>query len=275
LQVHIELVYCMGVAAFASAVVRFYQPHSLNRATLTERRQSMKYLQVKDWDKFQHYKDRNPPWIKLETDTFMKYEFGLLSDASKLLAVCIWTLASRYKDPKLGLVPADLEYIKRQCNLGNLIKNEHLKELIEQGFIVDASNALADCKQSARPETYSKEGYSKEAEQRRNIDRFENFWNEYGKIGSKQNALKAFNRIKGVEYETIIAGLRKYQEWARANTWYSPKHASTWLNAKGWEDEYTIQQQPPATKSKHQRAKEALGLSAEPETINVTPANMF
>ena len=126
----------------------------------------MKHLTVKDWGKFQHYKDRNPPWIKLETDTFMKYEFGQLSDASKLLAVCIWTLASRYKDPKLGLVPADLEYIKRQCNLGDLITEEHLKELINQGYIIDASDALADCKQSAIPETetYSKETYKKETE---------------------------------------------------------------------------------------------------------------
>ena len=41
-------------------------------------------LKIKDWDKFQHYKDRNPPWIKLSTDTFQNYDFSRLQDASKL-----------------------------------------------------------------------------------------------------------------------------------------------------------------------------------------------
>lgn len=73
-------------------------------------------------------------------------------------------------------------------------------------------------------------------------DDFENFWNEYGKIGSKQKALKVFKKIKGVDYETIIAGLRRYQSYARANAhWYHPQHASTWLNDRGWESEYPIE----------------------------------
>jgi hypothetical protein len=25
----------------------------------------VRYLRVKNWSEFQHYKDRNPPWIKL------------------------------------------------------------------------------------------------------------------------------------------------------------------------------------------------------------------
>jgi hypothetical protein len=125
------------------------------------------YLKVKDWEQFQHYKDRNPPWIKLSTDTFQDYEFSRLQDASKLLAICIWTLASRYKDPKKGLVPADFKYIKSQCGLGDFVKEEHLKELIEQGFVIDASNMLADRKQSAIPET---ETYSKETEEEKKKD---------------------------------------------------------------------------------------------------------
>lgn len=209
----------------------------------------MNYLQVKDWAKYQHYKDRNPPWIKLETDTFMKYEFGLLSDASKLLAVCIWTLASRYKDPKLGLVPADLEYIKRQCNLGDSIKIEHLKELIDQGFIIDASNALADCKQSASPETYSKEAYSEETEERHILVDFDGFWEAYGKIGNKQQAVKSYNKAikEGYLHFDIMQGLNNYQKYCIALNQEQRfiKHASTWLNNRGWEDEYTIQHRSP------------------------------
>jgi len=213
----------------------------------------MTYLKVKDWDSFQHYKDRNPPWIKLSTDTFQDYEFSRLQDASKLLAICIWTLASRYKDPKEGLVPADLDYIKSQCGLGKSITIEHLKELIEQGFIIDASGMLADCKQSAIPETYRKEGYSKEVEQRQNIGEFDSFWNAYGKIGNKQQALKSYNKAikEGVNHEAIIAGLEKYQTYCRELRQEQKyiKHASTWLNNRGWEDEYHIN----ATETKQQR----------------------
>lgn len=93
------------------------------------------YITVKNWTRFQHYKDRNPPWIKLATDTFQDYEFACLQDASKLLALCIWTLAARYKDPKLGHVPADLTWIKSQCGLGEMVQPEHMQELIDKGFI--------------------------------------------------------------------------------------------------------------------------------------------
>ena len=122
-------------------------------------------MKVKKWEDFQHYKDRNPPWIKLATDLFQDYEFSTLSDASKLLAVCIWTLASRYKDPKLGLVPDDIDWIKKQCGLGNTINDKCLQELEKSGFIVRDSKSLAKRKQSARPETETEgETYSKEKE---------------------------------------------------------------------------------------------------------------
>lgn len=106
----------------------------------------MSSLRVKNWDRYQHYKDRCPPWIKLATDTFQNYEFSRLSDASKLLALCIWTLASR---SKAGEVPNDFEYLKAQGCLGPMVKPEHLKELVLQGFLESDSEALATREQSA------------------------------------------------------------------------------------------------------------------------------
>ena len=107
-------------------------------------------LKIKNWDKYQHYKDRCPPWIKLDTGTFQNYDFARLQDASKLLAICIWTLAARSKE---GEVPPDFEWIKSQCGLGSFVNIDNLKELINKGFIIDASNALASCLQDASPET--------------------------------------------------------------------------------------------------------------------------
>ena len=101
-------------------------------------------ISVKNWRKFQHYKNRNPPWIKLATSTFQDYEFSCLQDASKLLAFCIWTLAARFED---GELPADLDYIKAQTGV-TIPTLENLHDLENNGFIVIASNLLAGCKQN-------------------------------------------------------------------------------------------------------------------------------
>jgi hypothetical protein len=125
---------------------------------------AMEYLIIPNWENHQHYKDRSPPWIKLSTSTFQDYEFARLQDASKLLAVCIWTLASRYSTSTEGRIPCDFEFIKRQCNLSDFVTIDNLQELINKGFLISDSVMLAECKQGVRPETYSKEAYSKETE---------------------------------------------------------------------------------------------------------------
>lgn len=53
------------------------------------------YFRVVNLDRFQHYKDRNPPWIKLHASVLDHYEFSRLPDASKQHLMLIWLLASR------------------------------------------------------------------------------------------------------------------------------------------------------------------------------------
>lgn len=76
-------------------------------------------------------------------------------------------------------------------------------------------------------------------------NQFDDFWNEYPSVGvpkgSKQDAIKKFNKLilEGVNYEKIIGGVRDYAEYARGTGSYT-KHAVTWLNARGWEDDYSF-----------------------------------
>ena len=58
---------------------------------------------VKNWEKFQHYRDRNPPWIRFYVEVLDDYkadgaenDFHALPDDAKLTMVLIWALASRY-----------------------------------------------------------------------------------------------------------------------------------------------------------------------------------
>jgi hypothetical protein len=126
----------------------------------------MKHFRVRNWDKFQHYKNRNPPWIKLHTELLENYEFASLQDASKLLAICIWMLAAR-SDNK---IPADPDWIKSKCNLKSKVD---LEPLFSFGFIEwiqelpsteqVASNTLAESKQSADSEERRDRGEAEDA----------------------------------------------------------------------------------------------------------------
>ena len=108
----------------------------------------MKYLRIKNWDKLQHYKDRNPPWIKLHTKILCDYEFSCLQDDSKLLLILLWVLASKLSNK----IPFDVHWIENQLN----IKKANLQPLIDSGFIevfLNDSKMIADCKQDACLET--------------------------------------------------------------------------------------------------------------------------
>jgi hypothetical protein len=112
----------------------------------------MRHFRVRNWDKFQHYKNRNPPWIKLHTELLENYDFARLPDASKLLALCIWMLAAR-SDNK---IPADPVWVQSKCNIKSKVD---LQPLFDGQFIEwiqelplpeqDASKMLARCEQSA------------------------------------------------------------------------------------------------------------------------------
>jgi len=100
---------------------------------------------VKQWRLFQHYRDRNPPWIKLHFSLLSSMDWVTLDDASRVLAIACMLIASRND----GVVPGDPAYIKRVAYLNKL---PNFKPLIDCGFLEPAS----DCKQmlaDARPET--------------------------------------------------------------------------------------------------------------------------
>jgi hypothetical protein len=107
------------------------------------------YFGVKNLEKFQHYKDRNPPWIKLYNELLDDYEFACLQDASKLHLILIWLLASRSDNR----IPFNEKWVAAKINASEPVD---LDALVSSGFLFvydSASNVLAPCKQSARPET--------------------------------------------------------------------------------------------------------------------------
>ena len=152
----------------------------------------MKYFQVRNFDKYQHYKERNPPCIKVHRSIFEDYAFECLQDASKLHLMLIWVLASQCDNK----IPMDVEWLKRKLGVTGKIT---LKPLLDGGFIEavqGASEMLAICQQSAdseaETETYkATETYTPDA----CAEAFEICWDKYPrKAGNKKKALDCFKK---------------------------------------------------------------------------------
>lgn len=106
-----------------------------------------KFLRIKEWAKYQHYKDRNPPWIKLYREMLTSYTWVVLDDASRLLAVVCLLLAAE-TDNK---IPLDRDFIQRRAQLKarpdvrKLVEVEFAEVFDDQLLEGEASMLLASC----------------------------------------------------------------------------------------------------------------------------------
>ncbi|NVL90741.1 MAG: hypothetical protein HWN69_07080 [Desulfobacterales bacterium] len=89
----------------------------------------MEYLSVKNWDKLQHYKDRNPSWIKLYTVLLDDDDFESLPDNSKLHLVLLWLLAAR----RGNKLPNDEAKLTKKLPIYGQVS---LQPLIDGGWLV-------------------------------------------------------------------------------------------------------------------------------------------
>jgi uncharacterized phage protein (TIGR02220 family) len=106
-------------------------------------------LKPKKWADFQHYKDRCPPWIKLQKSLLDDYDFQCLHVASRALAPMLWLLASESTD---GVFDADIDRLAFRLRADKKELSDAVKELIEKGFFIVASDMLAGCLHDAVPE---------------------------------------------------------------------------------------------------------------------------
>jgi uncharacterized protein YdaU (DUF1376 family) len=92
----------------------------------------------------------------------------------------------------------------------------------------------------------------KQNTEKNTLKRFDSFWSEYPKKKSKGQAERAWLKLNPSEQlvASMIATIKQAKtskEWTKEDGQFIP-YPATWLNAKGWEDEYT----PVAAKSKPQ-----------------------
>lgn len=90
----------------------------------------MQWWRIKNWTEFQHYRDRNPPWIKLHVALLDDYEFNSLPDVSKGHLMMLWLFASKND----GRIPGDGKFL--QAKLG-LDKQPDIAFLANGGWLVE------------------------------------------------------------------------------------------------------------------------------------------
>lgn len=94
---------------------------------------------IRNWSEFQHYKDRNPPWIKLHVGILSSQDWVTLDDKSRVLSIACMVLASK-NSGKIDGSETGLAYLKRAAYLNS---RPDLKPLILCGFLVPLANDSA------------------------------------------------------------------------------------------------------------------------------------
>jgi len=106
------------------------------------------WIIIPGWDRFQHYKSRNPIWIKLYTELLTDPDFVKLSFRQRGILTGLWTLFSQTRG-QLGASPAGVGFMLGDSS----VRARDLKALVDAGWIViSASRPLAIGYQLASPD---------------------------------------------------------------------------------------------------------------------------
>ncbi len=191
---------------------------------------------VKNFELYQHYKDRSPPWIKFHTAVLDDYDFGKLPDQTKWHIAAIWLLASRSENK----LPYDPDWISRRINASEPV---NLDALCEAGFIiVDQPQQDMEQVASKTPAKRLSRGEKRRAEETAPeiLSEFEVWYAAYPRHEAKDDALNAYLKArKRTEPAVLLSGARGYAASPNRKPDFT-KLPATWLNKGCWMDEREI-----------------------------------
>jgi len=197
----------------------------------------VEYYMVRNWDRFQHYSKRNPPWFKLYNSILSDYDFRSLSDRSKLVLLLVWALASLTKN-KITSDTAQLRAL-----LGLKGRSISLKELIDNNYLIpyDASKALSSRKQYPEP-IGATESETESESKKKQTDPFgfAEFWEAYPRKEDRKKAVIAWGKTKVCDHPKIMKALELFK---KSEQWQTKKYIplpSTWLNKERYNDELDV-----------------------------------
>jgi hypothetical protein len=110
----------------------------------------VRYLSIKNYERYQHYKSKindtatpsTPTWIKLHRSVLNDYEFNCLDDVQRLHLILIWLLASQLRNR----IPDDAKWVRQQIHATSAVD---LNSLVKAGFLIPIEDALECIPESA------------------------------------------------------------------------------------------------------------------------------
>lgn len=187
-------------------------------------------IRVKSWSKFQHFKDRRPPWIKLYRDVLDDIEWHELDPIAAKCLVMLWLIASENDGVLPDVRKLSFRLRMSESDVGDVLSK--LSHWLEQVDITGDINEISVRYQDDLPEREAEErqkrdrGEAKAARPRdvspKPDDVSESVWSDYLKLRKAKRAPVT---------DTVMEAIRR--EAGKASM--SLEAALAMCCAKGWQ----------------------------------------
>jgi len=187
-------------------------------------------MRIRNFEKFQHFKDRCPPWVKLYRDLLDDVEWFELDPKAAKVLVMLWLIASEDAS-KQGALPDTKRLAFRLRMSESDVKSACIK--LSHWLIQDDIEVISERYHDDAPETEK----SREETHSATPIGFAEFWSAYPRKVAKGDAEKAWKKHKPdlAACLSAIAAAKSSPDWTKDGGQFIP-HPATWINGKRWED---------------------------------------
>lgn len=162
-------------------------------------------MKIKNWSKFQHFKDRRPPWVKLYRDLLDDMEWHQLDPLSSKVLVALWLLASEDENQDGNLPDAKtIAWRLRMTEKQVIDCISKLSHWLEHDDIKTISSGYQDDRPETETETEAKRETKKEIEAPEGVS--VEIWSSFVKHRKAKRALITSAVISSIEREATKAG---------------------------------------------------------------------
>lgn len=201
-------------------------------------------IRIKNWARFQHFKDRKPPWIKLYRDLLDDLKWHELdSEAAKVL-VMLWLIAAEsdgelpdFKELAFRLRITERSIKSIVSRLSHWLVQDDIKPISDSALI--SSQYHAD--NGVIPLARSQERETEKETEAISHSMFEKFWEVWPKSerkGAKGECFAKWEKLKlNGQAEAVIAhveAMKTSRSWTDKNGAFIPAPL-VYLNGKSWD----------------------------------------
>ncbi len=158
-------------------------------------------MRIKNWNNFQHFKDRRPPWIKLHRDILEQRDINAISDRSFRVLVGLWLLASEDRAMEGNLPDIDDIAFRLRYDKVSIIKS--LKEL-DSFLVQDDITVISERYQDGVPETETETETETENRKKRANALDYSSWPHMPDQQTLQDWLSMRRRLKANVSQTVV-----------------------------------------------------------------------